>query len=64
MQNSDILKDKTVMIVSVFQRKIMTVVKALVTASLLMVVAVLLVEGFVYGGFESDIKKIILDALS
>lgn len=52
------------MIVSVFQRKIMTVVKALVTASLLMVVAVLLVEGFVYGGFESDIKKIILDALS
>lgn len=29
-----------------------------------MVVAVLLVEGFVYGGFETDIKETILDALS
>jgi magnesium-transporting ATPase (P-type) len=61
---ADILKDKTVMIVSVFQKKIMYVVKALVTSCLLMVVAVLLVEGFVYGGFETDIKETILDALS
>lgn len=61
---ADILKDKTVMIVSVFQKKIMFVVKALVTACLLIVVAVLLVEGFVYGGFETDIKITILDALS
>ena len=61
---ADILKDKTVMIVSVFQKKIMYVVKALVTSCLLMVVAVLLVEGFVYGGFETDIKETVLDALS
>jgi magnesium-transporting ATPase (P-type) len=52
------------MIVSVFQKKIMTVVQALVTVSLLVVVAVLLVEGFVYGGFDNDVKVTILDALS
>ena len=61
---ADILKDKTVMIVSVFQKKIMTVVQGLVSASLLVVVAVLLVEGFAYGGFEEDVKVTILDALS
>lgn len=61
---SDILKDKTVRIVSVFQRKIMTVVQILVSFSLLMVVLVLLVEGTVYGGFATDLKKTILDSLS
>ena len=61
---ADILKDKTVMIVSVFQKKIMAVVQGLVSASLLVVVAVLLVEGFAYGGFEEDVKVTILDALS
>lgn len=61
---ADILKDKTVMVVSVFQKKIMTVVQALVSMSLLIVVAVLLVSGFVYGEFENDVQKTILDSLS
>ena len=61
---ADILKDKTVMVVSVFQKKIMTVVQALVSMSLLIVVAVLLVIGFVYGEFENNAQKTILDSLS
>eukprot|EP00571_Detonula_confervacea_P005456 CAMPEP_0172317086 /NCGR_PEP_ID=MMETSP1058-20130122/30522_1 /TAXON_ID=83371 /ORGANISM="Detonula confervacea, Strain CCMP 353" /LENGTH=960 /DNA_ID=CAMNT_0013031555 /DNA_START=203 /DNA_END=3085 /DNA_ORIENTATION=- len=62
----DVLKDKTVRIVSVFQKKIMTVVQVLVSFSLILVVAVLLVEGFKYDGFkDSDsVQKTILDALS
>lgn len=61
---SDILADKTVRIVSVFQKKIMTVVQVLVSASLAFVIAVLLVKGFVYNGFENDVERTVLDALS
>ena len=61
---ADVLKDKTVRIVSVFQQKIMKVVQVLVSASLALVIAVLLVEGIVYGQFNQDRKKAILDALS
>jgi H+-transporting ATPase len=60
----DILKDKSVRVVSVFQQKIMTVVQILVSACLVIVVAVLLVEGIPYGGFEEDVKMTILSALS
>lgn len=63
---ADVLKDKTVRIVSVFQKKIMTVVQVLVTASLVLVIAVLLVEGLVYDGFANPtaVQKTILDAVS
>ena len=44
----------------------LTVVQVLVTASLVLVIAVLLVEGLAYGGFENPIavQKTILDAVS
>lgn len=60
----DILKDKSVRVVSVFQEKIMTVVQILVSASLVMVIAVLLVDGIVYDGFDENVKETILNALS
>ena len=59
-----VLADKTVRIVSVFQQKIMTVVQILVSVSLVLVLAVLLVQGMVYDGFEKDPKESILAALS
>lgn len=61
---ADILKDKSVRIVSVFQQKIMTVVQILVSASLAIVISVLLVEGILYDGFNTDAKQVVLDALS
>lgn len=61
---ADIMKDKQVRIVSVFQKKIMTVVQVLVSISLLIVVAVLLVSGFYYNGFEDDVQGVILDSLA
>ena len=61
---ADVLADKTVSIVSVFQKKIMTVVQVLVSASLVLVVAVLLVEGIKYNGFDTNWKQTILDAVS
>jgi len=60
---ADVLKDKTVRVVSVFQKKIMTVVQVLVTFSLVLVIAVLLVQGFKYDGFEDDVTNTILDAV-
>ena len=63
---ADVMKDKTVSIVSVFQKKIMTVVQVLVSVSLAFVIAVLLVEGLVYDGFatKSTTQTTILDAVS
>ena len=61
---ADVLADKTVSIVSVFQKKIMTVVQVLVSASLVLVIAVLLVEGIKYNGFDTNWKQTILDAVS
>ncbi len=63
---ADVLKDKTVRIVSVFQKKIMTVVQVLVSTSLVIVLAVLLVEGLKYDGFadSESVQKTILDAVS
>lgn len=61
---ADIMKDKQVRIVSVFQKKIMTVVQVLVSTSLIIVVAVLLVSGFYYNGFEDDVQGVILDSLA
>lgn len=59
-----VLADKTVRVVSVFQQKIMTVVQILVSISLVLVLAVLLVQGLLYDGFETDPKESILAALS
>lgn len=61
---SNILKDKTVRIVSVFQRKIMQIVQILVSFSLFLVITVLVVEGTVYNGFSNDVKQTVLDALA
>jgi H+-transporting ATPase len=60
----DILQDKSVRIVSVFQQKIMKVVQILIAGSLIVVLAVLLVKGIVYDGFDDNVKETILDALS
>ena len=61
---SNILKDKTVRIVSVFQRKIMQIVQILVSFSLFLVISALIVEGTVYNGFSTDVKQTVLDALA
>jgi H+-transporting ATPase len=61
---ADILKDKTIRVVSVFQNKIMKVIQILVSSCLLIVLAVLLVEGIVYGGFDVSVRQTVLDALS
>ncbi len=61
---ADILKDKTVRVVSVFQRKIMTVIKILVSSCMALVLAVFLVQGLVYDGFDYNVRRTVLDALS
>lgn len=61
---ADVMKDKSIRIISVFQMKIMLVVQAVVGLSLLVVVAVLLVLGLVYDGFEDDVQDTILSSLS
>eukprot|EP00934_Nitzschia_sp_Nitz4_P000544 Nitzschia sp. Nitz4//scaffold74_size92883//75836//78832//NITZ4_004832-RA/size92883-augustus-gene-0.8-mRNA-1//1//CDS//3329557622//544//frame0 len=61
---ADILKDKSVHVVSVFQKKIMTVVQVLVSACMCIVLAVFLVSGTVYDGFAGDTKDTVLRALS
>jgi len=61
---ADVLKDKSVHMVSVFQSKIMMVVQLLVSFCLAIVVAVLLVDGLVYGKFEENTRETILNALS
>lgn len=61
---ADVLKDKTVRVVSVFQQKIMVVVQALVMFCIAFVVAVLLVQGIQNELFKTDTKQAILSALS
>ena len=61
---ADVLKDKSVRVVSVFQTKVMIVVQILVSSCLAVVIAVLLVEGLVYNGFKGSTQKTILDSLS
>lgn len=61
---ADVMKDKTMSIVSVFHKKIMTVVQVLVSFSLVLVVAVLLVRGLKFNGFEDDVTATILESLS
>ncbi|KAL7456360.1 hypothetical protein ACHAWC_007900 [Mediolabrus comicus] len=59
----EIMADKTVTVVSVFQKKIMLVVQILVSACFAMVIAVLLVQGLAYKGFTTNVPQTILDAL-
>jgi len=59
---ADVMADKSTSTISVFEKKILTMVKIFVAASMVMVIAVLLVKGFVYGGFDptgelADIEK-------
>jgi H+-transporting ATPase len=58
-----VFKDKSVRVVSFFQQKIMQVVQILVTASLAMVIAVLLVDGIAYDAFNENIKEAVLNSL-
>lgn len=51
---ADVMADKTVNTISVFEHKILTIVKIFVVFSAALVLAVLLVKGFVYGGFDSS----------
>ncbi|KAL3911479.1 MAG: hypothetical protein SGILL_007265 [Bacillariaceae sp.] len=61
---ADVLQDKSVRVVSVFQQKIMRIIQAFVVVSLAFVVAVVLIKGFVYNGFHDDINGTILAGLS
>lgn len=61
---ADVLQDKTIRVVSVFQHKIMTVVQVLVSSCFALVFAVLLVDGLVYGGFSRNVRETVLDSLS
>ena len=61
---ADLLKDKTVRVVSVFQTKIMIIIQVLVSCCFGIVISVLMVEGTVHDGFNISIKQTILDALS
>jgi len=59
----EIMADKTVSVVSVFQKKIMLVVQILVSFSFALVIAVLLVQGLYYKMFTKDASQAVLDAL-
>eukprot|EP00562_Extubocellulus_spinifer_P025858 CAMPEP_0178678966 /NCGR_PEP_ID=MMETSP0698-20121128/37233_1 /TAXON_ID=265572 /ORGANISM="Extubocellulus spinifer, Strain CCMP396" /LENGTH=968 /DNA_ID=CAMNT_0020323311 /DNA_START=41 /DNA_END=2947 /DNA_ORIENTATION=+ len=61
---ADVMKDKAVKVESVFYQKIMLVVQAVILTSLFLVIAVLLVLGLAYDGFEDDAKEAVLSALS
>ncbi|KAL7575337.1 hypothetical protein ACA910_001855 [Epithemia clementina (nom. ined.)] len=61
---ADIFQDKSVRVVPVFQRKIMVIVQMLVTASLALVVSVVLVIGVAYDGFGKHTRDTILDGLA
>jgi H+-transporting ATPase len=61
---ADVMKDKSIRVVSVFQTKIMLVVQILVVSSLAVVLAVLFVVGINYDGFSKDSRLTVLDALS
>lgn len=61
---ASILEDKSVRVVSVFQEKIMKVVQILVSCCLMLVLAVLLVQGIAYDGFRENARETVLNALS
>lgn len=61
---ADVLSDKAVRVVSVFQQKIMRLIQIFVICSISLVIAVLLVFGISYKGFENDLQGTILAALS
>ena len=61
---ADVLADKSVRVVSVFQQKTMRIVQIFVVFSLAFVIAVLLVLGIHYDGFKQDVETTILAALS
>ena len=58
------MQDKSVRVVPVFQRKIMTVIQVLVCSSLVFVLAVVLTEGLTYDGFGKNTRDTVLDGLA
>ena len=61
---ADVLKDKSVRVISVFEKKVMRVVQILVSVCLVITLCVLLVMGFVYDGFNKEVENTVLAALS
>jgi H+-transporting ATPase len=61
---ADVFSDKAVRVVSVFQVKIMRLVQIFVICSISLVIAVLVVMGVAYQGFQNDLQGTILAALS
>lgn len=62
--SADIMADKAVQKVSIFEQRILQAVKFIILASIVDVVAVLLVQGFVLGQFKHDLNELILTCLS
>jgi len=51
---ADVMADKSTSTISVFEKKILQMVKIFVAGSMFMVIGVLLVKGFAYGGFYPE----------
>ena len=62
--HADVLKQKSVRVISVFQQKVMRVVQWLLLFCLLVITIVFFIQGVVYDGFKENVKETILDALS
>jgi len=54
---ADVMADKSINTISVFEKKILTIVKIFVAVSFILVIAVLLVKGFAYGDFDPSTKE-------
>jgi H+-transporting ATPase len=63
--NADVMKDKTVAKVSVFEQRVLTVVKVIIFASLIDVIIIFIIQGVVHDEFSgSGIKTDLLTCLS
>jgi H+-transporting ATPase len=60
----DIMKDKATAKVSLFEQRVLFVVKIIILVSLLDVLIIFLVQGLARGEFENNIKELILTCLS
>jgi len=61
---ADVIKDKSITVVSVFQKKILKVVRITILVSFVFVLGVLFVLGFAYKKFETDWQAAVMGALS
>merc|ERR1719376_76533 len=61
---ADVIKDKSIVTVSVFQKKILKVVRIAIVVSVAFVLGVLFVLGFAYDKFATDWQAAVMGALS